>query len=150
MGPEFALEPSESSVWSLPPTATDEERLLEISKRPQRGNRGLLAIHSRDAEMAAVLCDAAGSRGFAAVWVREPSMSHIAGIRAGVWNATTSSAGEAQEMNRWRAALGGVPTAALIDFPRIEDRQRFLEAGAAAIVSKPFWLDDVFWQIEQL
>jgi hypothetical protein len=151
MAPEFALQAGgELPIWNLSPTATDEERLLEVSQRPRPRNRGLLAIHSRDAETAAVLCDAAGSRGFAAVWRRGPSLSHIAGVRAGIWDATNNSQAAAHEMNQWRAALAGVPTVALLDFPRAEDRECFLEAGAAAIVSKPFWLDDVFWQIEQL
>jgi hypothetical protein len=151
MAPEFALQAGgELPIWNLSPTATDEERLLEVSERPRPRNRGLLAIHSGDAETAAVLCDAAGSRGFAAVWRRGPSLSHIAGVRAAIWDAQSSSAAEAHEMNRWWTALAGVPTVALLDFPRAEDRECFLEAGAAAIVSKPFWLDDIFWQIEQL
>ncbi len=151
MAPEFALQAGgEVPVWNLPPTATDEEHLLAVSERPLRQHQGLLAIHTRDSDAAAALCDAAAGRGFAAVWLRGPQMSHLAGVRAGIWDATNTSPTEAHEMNQWRGALGGVPIIAFIGFPRVEDHSRFIDAGAAAIVSKPFWLDDVFWQIEQL
>ena len=151
MAPEFALQAGgDLPIWTLPPTATDEEHLLSVSERPPRQHQGLLAIHTRDSDTAAALCDAAAGRGFAAVWLRGPQMSHLAGVRAGIWDAANSSPTEAHEMNQWCGALGGVPIIALVGFPRVEDRSRFSDAGAAVIVSKPFWLDDVFWQIERL
>jgi len=151
MGPEFALQADgHPPAWSLPPTATDEERLLFVSDRRRSRHQGLLAIRARDSDCAAALCDAAASRGFAAIWHRSHRLSHVAGIRAAVWDAANSSSDDARAMTEWRAALGGVPVVALLDFPRVEDRSRFVEAGAAVIVSKPFWLDDVFWQIERL
>jgi hypothetical protein len=149
--PEFSqFAAGAQPVWSLPATANEEERLLVVSDRPRRSNQGLLAIHTRNADTGAALCDAAAGRGFAAVWVRGHQISHLAGIRAAVWDAANSAPAEARELTEWRAALGGVPIVALLDLPRVEDRMLFSAAGAAAVVSKPFWLDDVFWQIERL
>jgi len=37
-----------------------------------------------------------------------------------------------------------------MDFPRIDDRSRALAAGARAVVSKPFLIEDLFWQIDRL
>ena len=36
-----------------------------------------------------------------------------------------------------------------MSFPRVEDRDRVLAAGAAALLSKPLLLDDLFWQLER-
>ncbi|HEV2973284.1 MAG TPA: hypothetical protein VGY55_25175 [Pirellulales bacterium] len=173
MAPEFARAAAgECPVWGLAPTATDEDRLLALpgvllplplgegtshaSRRRDRpnsahiSNRGLLAIHTRNAETASALCDAAARRGFGAVWVRSRPMPFISGVRAAIWEATRGTLDEARELAAWRSALGGVPLVALLDFPRLEDRDLARAAGATLIVSKPFWLDDLFGQIERM
>ena len=43
-----------------------------------------------------------------------------------------------------------VPIVALLGFPRVEDRDRALAAGATAVLAKPLLLDDLFWQLDQL
>ncbi len=151
MAPEFALQAGgESAHLDFASDGHGRRALARCFGAAPRQHQGLLAIHTRDSDTAAALCDAAAGRGFAAVWLRGPQMSHLAGVRAGIWDAANSSPTEAHEMNQWCGALGGVPIIALVGFPRVEDRSRFSDAGAAVIVSKPFWLDDVFWQIERL
>jgi hypothetical protein len=113
-------------------------------------NQGLLAIHTRNAETASALCDAAARHGFGAAWVRSRPMPFISGVRAAIWEATRGTPDEARELAAWRSALGGVPLVALLDFPRVEDRDLARAAGVALVVSKPFWLDDLFGQIERL
>ncbi|HEV3416069.1 MAG TPA: hypothetical protein VG056_04630 [Pirellulales bacterium] len=148
MAPEFARAAAgDCPVWGLPLTATDEDRLLALPSESPKRDQGLLAIHTRNAETASALCDAAARRRFGAAWVRSRPMPIISGVRAAIWDATRGTPDEARELAAWRSALGGVPLVVLLDFPRVEDRDLARAAGAALIVSKPFWLDDLFGQI---
>jgi CheY-like chemotaxis protein len=151
LAPEFArAERGECPGWALPTTVTDEERLLALEYPRPTLDRGLLTIHTRGAETAAALCAAAASRGFGAVWIRSRRMPQVSGVRAAIWTAARGAAEEARELAEWRAILGGVPIVALVNFPRIEDRELLLAAGATLVVSKPFWLDDLFGPLERL
>jgi CheY-like chemotaxis protein len=54
-------------------------------------------------------------------------------------------------LRRLSEILGpATPIVAIVDFPRVEDRDRAMAAGAAAVLSKPLLLDDLFWQLDQL
>jgi hypothetical protein len=151
LAPEFArAEAGECPVWGLPPTVTDEERLMALEHPQPKLDRGLLTIHSRGAEMGAALGAAAAGRGFGAVWIRGRWMQQVSGIRAAIWDAKCGAAAEAGKLAELRAALGSVPIMALVSFPRVEDRELLMAAGASHVVSKPFWLDDLFAPLEQL
>jgi CheY-like chemotaxis protein len=51
----------------------------------------------------------------------------------------------------WLAAgVRPAPVLALLDFPRPKDRDLALAAGAAAVLSKPFLVQDLFWQLDKL
>jgi hypothetical protein len=151
MAPEFARAArGECPAWGLPPTVTDEERLLAFEPMVAWRDRGLLAIHARGAEAASAVATAAASRGFATVWIRSRRLTEVAGIRAAIWVAARGASEEARELAEWRAIVGGVPVAAVVSFPRVEDRELLLAAGAALVVSKPFWLDDLFAPLARL
>jgi hypothetical protein len=151
LAPEFArAKRGKSPVWSLPPTMTDEERLMALDHPQPKLDRGLLTIHTRGAEMAAALGAAAADRGFGAVWIRSRSMQQVSGVRAAIWDAKCGSAAEAGRLAELRAALGSRPIMALVNFPRVEDRELLLASGASHVVSKPFWLDDLFAPLQRL
>jgi CheY-like chemotaxis protein len=46
--------------------------------------------------------------------------------------------------------MGPAPIVALLNFPRVEDRDRALAAGAAAVLSKPVLVEDLLWQLRQI
>ena len=46
--------------------------------------------------------------------------------------------------------MAPAPLIALLDFPRIEDVERARSAGAAAVLSKPLQLEDLFWHLERV
>jgi hypothetical protein len=152
LAPEFdRANRSELPAWGLPPTATEEERLLAATPASDCGRRaplrGLLAIHAANSETAAALCSAAASRGFGAVWVRSRLDVHVAGAAAAVWDVRSRATGDAKRLAEWRMALGDAPIAALVDFPRDEDCEQLIAAGASFVVSKPFWLADLFGRL---
>lgn len=55
---------------------------------------------------------------------------------------------ELAELARLAAELSGAPVIALVGFPRVEDRDQILAAGASAVLSKPVLVDDVLWQLD--
>ncbi len=137
------------SVWRLPLTATDEERLLALPTVEPHPNQGLLTIHTRNSELAGALCDAASMRGFSALWIRGRKLPQVAGIRAAICDSAAAT-NDAQEVAALRSQLGTTPIVVLTSFPRLGDRQRLLTAGAALVISKPFWLDDLFGQLREI
>ncbi|HEX3997366.1 MAG TPA: hypothetical protein VHX65_02335 [Pirellulales bacterium] len=156
MGPQFERAArGQRPVWSLPTTATDDERLLATVERgelPQRtpASRGLIAVLLSSGVMARAVCDACPTRGYACIWLPHGREKYLAGVRAVIWDAPPVVESWAGSMAQLRQAWKDTPIVALAGFPRIEDVERLRAAGAAAVVSKPFLLDDLFWQIEQL
>lgn len=150
--PEFAKAAAgECPIWGLPATATDEERLLALVPPPRPSvDRGLLAIRTVCEESAGSLASAAASEGFSTVRIYGPRTPHVTGIRATIWVATPGAEHEVAELVKWRTIAGDGPIVAVVSFPRIEDCNRLLEAGAAVVVSQPFWLDDLFGQLRGL
>ena len=154
------LAEGHGGMWALPPTATEEERLLadanvlnghgpHPSPLPKgEGTCGLVAIRSPSVEMADWLSAACRRQGYATVRQREPFSARVEGATAAIFDAVDLSDAECDELKRWADALGPAPVIVLKTFPRIEHRHRVLAAGAAALLSKPVTVEDLFWQIE--
>ncbi len=152
----------ESSAWGLPVTATEEERLLLGADRPLPKQQGLIAIYSRLPEVHEWLSAALRRRGCSTVWLRPPAhsvghvpcptdgMAQVEGATAAIFDGSDCRDHELGQLKRLAAALRPAPIVALLDFPRVEDRNRAIAAGAAAVVSKPLYLDDLFWQLDRL
>jgi DNA-binding NarL/FixJ family response regulator len=136
--------------WGLPVTATEEERLLQSTAQTPRHGQGLIAIHARGFAMEDWLSAACRACGYSTVRLRPPHYTRIEGAAAAVFDASDLRGEELDQLHRLRDALGRTPVVVLLDFPRIEDHCRAIAAGAAAVLSKPLNLDDLFWQLEQV
>jgi DNA-binding NarL/FixJ family response regulator len=68
---------------------------------------------------------------------------------AGIFDAGDGDA-EYETLRRLAADLRPAPVIALLGFPRVEDRDRAVAAGAAAVLSKPLLLEDLYWQLDRL
>jgi CheY-like chemotaxis protein len=142
-----------SSTWSLPITASEEERLLRLADEPTvpHGPReGLIAVATPDYEMQDWLRAACQRRGYASVWLLPHQPVSLEGVIAAVFDGNDCRGGEAERLGKLARALGPVPIVALLDFPRIDDRNRALAAGAKAVLSKPLLIEDLFWHLERL
>lgn len=146
------------STWSLPVTAGEEERLLvahaasPASRRRDCGG-GLIAIWSHRFEMQDLLATACRLRGYATVWLAPGRTAAVSGVKAAIFDGCRCDEHEEAEMARFFSLLGAgatetVPLVALLDFPRIEDHARAIAAGAAAVLSKPLVVDDLFWHLD--
>jgi len=138
-----------ASTWSLPVTASEEERLL-FAREPSGRREGLIAISTPEFEMQDWLRAACTRRGYSSVWLLPHAGAHVEGATAAIFDGDDCRGDEAESLEHLAAALGPVPIIALMDFPRIDDRSRALAAGAKAVVSKPFLIEDLFWQIDRL
>lgn len=132
-------------VWSLPATATDDERLLWI-ERPDAVShpapRGTIALVSRSQELADWLSAALRGQGWRTA--RSLPGEPIRGVMSLVlWDMQRFGDAELAEFAHWRTSAADCPALVLAGFPRLEDAQRAHAAGATALVSKPLSLADL-------
>jgi CheY-like chemotaxis protein len=155
-----SLAAGQSCSWALPLTATDEERLLldaveagtavgQISNATRAPDRGLVAICSQSFEMAEWLSAACRSRGYATIWQPGATFARVEGAVAAIFDGTDLCGDEYDALRRFVMAAQPGSVIALTSFPRIEDHQRALSAGAAAVLSKPLMIADLFNQIDR-
>ncbi|MBN1394243.1 MAG: response regulator [Pirellulales bacterium] len=138
--------------WALPPTATDEERLLtdicstppQASEGPGVKTGGLAVIRCRRFEAWDWFRAACRSVGLSAVWHRGETLAPMEGVKAAVFDCDELNEAEIDELQRFSAAVRPAPAIVLASFPRIEDYDRALAAGASAVLSKPVTVDEVF------
>jgi CheY-like chemotaxis protein len=134
----------------LPPTATEEERLLADTAERRASRHGLVVICSQSHETAEWLSAACRSRGYATIWQRPSTKARVAGAMAAIFDGTDLSRDECNQLGHLAAALHLAPVVALLAFPRANDRRRALSAGAASVLSKPLVVDDLFWELEKV
>jgi CheY-like chemotaxis protein len=168
------LAMGQSCFWALPLTASDEERLLvdvalpsfsplyatasqkqcraegSMPAPPVPSSGTLVLVRSHSREMGEWLSAACRSRGFAAIWQRDPVFAHVEGAAAALFDATDLCHHECDELRRFADALRPAPVIALLSFPRIEDHRRAVSAGASVVLSKPLLLEDLLEAVGQL
>ena len=140
----------ECSVWELPVTATEEERLLLAADEPLSARQGVIAIYTWPIEMDDWLSAACRGRGLSTVWLRPPRAARVEGATAAIFDGSDLRGEEFDELQHLAATLHPAPIIVLLDFPRIEDHSRARSAGAAAVVSKPLHVDDLFWELDRV
>jgi len=136
--------------WGLPATASEEERLLAAVDTSWPAREGRIAIRSPEFEMQGWLAAACRKRGYATEWLRPPAAAPSEDVTAAIFDAVECVEDELTDLDRLAATVAPAPVIALLEFPRVEDRQRALAAGAAAVLSKPLLIDDLFWQMDRL
>ncbi len=145
-----ALQDGKPTAWSLPVTATEEDRLLCEAELSGDGRSALVVVCSSNRSVAELLCDACSVRGWATVWLRRDWHAVVGGVRVGIFDGQDLSEAQLALLQQLCKLLEPAPILTLADFPRIEDVLRALQVGAAAVVSKPMRLADLFWQLDQL
>ncbi|MFQ5792850.1 MAG: hypothetical protein ACE5JI_20470, partial [Acidobacteriota bacterium] len=137
-------------TWALPITASEEERLLLLADEPVPSREGLVAVWTRQFEMQDWLRAACERRGYSTVWLDPHRPVHLEGVAAVIFDGNECRGEEVEAIQRLADALEPVPIIALLEFPRVDDHNRALAAGARAVLSKPLLIEDLFWQIDRL
>jgi len=143
------LGESQCPSWGLPVTATEEERLLRSMAQKLPRRQGLIAIHARRFEMEDWLSAVCRMYGYSTVWLRPSNYTRVEGAAAAIFDGSDLRGEELDQLRRLTDTLGRTPVIVLLDFPRIEDQLRAVSAGAAAVMSKPLYIDDLLWQLDQ-
>ena len=144
------LAAGRASTWALPITAGDEERLLAASHQPFPVKKGHIAISTPLFDMQDWLQKICRRRGYSTSWLRPRQSIETEQVTAAIFDADECSGKELDALKYLVGAIEPAPVLALMDFPRVESRDRALAAGARAVLSKPLLVDDLFWQLNRL
>ena len=88
--------------------------------------------------------------GLAAVWLPSDQARWQQGFSIGLWDSAGWGPFEIGELKRFVDFCDPAPVVALLDFPRLDEHEQALAAGAEAVVSKPFLITDLAWHFERL
>jgi DNA-binding NarL/FixJ family response regulator len=138
------------SSWSLPVTASDEEQFLATDEEPLVRREGLVIIHARQFEMQDWLSAACRRRGYSTVWLQEGRSMRVKGAKAAIFDFGGNVDHEVDDLELLARRLHPSPIVALLNFPRLDERDRVLAAGAAAVLSKPLLVADLLEQLDSL
>ncbi|HJT36631.1 MAG TPA: response regulator, partial [Pirellulales bacterium] len=136
--------------WSLPVTASAEERLLSQTDAGQRHSRGVAAVVADGREMAEWLVATCRAHGWTTVWNSDWRSAELQGADVVVWDVGPIEPAAFDILQEIRDVFGDAPVVALTDFPRVEGQQQLTAAGAAAVLSKPLLVTDLAWQLDRL
>jgi len=120
-----ALAADEPSVWTLPSTATEEERMLaEWGRSPRPAGHPdlvtatrpgfapapgrLIAVATPEAAMADWLLDALATVGYAAVWWQPGHPPRVEGIAAGLFDMADCRTSDLRQLASFRREIGAV------------------------------------------
>ena len=130
----------------LPVSASQEERLLHRSSLRLPRVDELVVIDAQSAETAAAMGDACRALGCAWVW-RRGEVAMVEGASVVLWDATASQLEDEPLARRRVAEAQPAPVVAVTSFPRPETHRAAQRAGVAGLVSKPYLLEDLAYQI---
>lgn len=150
-GQELArISAGQCPSWGLPVTARDEERMLAAAEEPLARRGGLIVVVAEQAASAASLVDACRLRGYATIAVRAARGVTICGAAAALWDTTAEQATNVETVAAMQHSCGGAPLIALLNFPCAPDIAAAQAAGVPAVLSKPWLLDDLYWQLDRV
>lgn len=134
-------------AWAPPFTMTEEDRSLESSPIGEHGLGARVAVFSDLRETASALGDLLNLAGFTVV--RQSNGVLDDDVDVAIWDCAGDFV--AAQSSFERLVNRGPRTAliALVGFPRVADEAAVLACGASAVVSKPFLVDDLLWQLRQ-
>jgi CheY-like chemotaxis protein len=130
-------------AWGLPITASEEDRLLLRAEEPITTGQGLVVLYARQPEVLEGLSAICRAAGYSTVGVQSLDAARVEGATVAIFDGTDGSDEELSCLAQFSQNLPRVPMIVLLNFPRVEDRDRVLAAGATAVLSKPLLLEDL-------
>lgn len=135
----------ELPLWSLPATASEEERLLARMGRAESSRAISISVVAPASDATNALADALQSVG-CSVALSAPSENPSIVL----WDTSPASVCDPQQVSALRLRYGAAPILALVTFPRHQTTAAARQAGVAALLAKPFLLDDLIAEIDCL
>jgi CheY-like chemotaxis protein len=147
-------------VWGLPVTATEEDRVLaaageladtlDSASRATLPCQAVIGIAAADFEMAEFLAAACRRHGYSTISMRLGAPWRTEGLAATIWDCAAGDPAEFEALVRLSSSVRPAPVVALLSFPRPEDCQQALLAGASAVVSKPLHVSELLFELRRL
>jgi CheY-like chemotaxis protein len=138
------------AAWQLPLTTSADERTLAESAEPTEQRSGTVIVCAGRFESAAALADVCRLGGYDSVIMRERETFRDKDAVAILWDTTPENMGDQPCVEKLRSGACGVPILAVVGFPRTDDVRRAQPAGVTAVISKPYQVRDLLWQIRRV
>jgi CheY-like chemotaxis protein len=136
--------------WEAPVTVSEEERFLSATGQPLARGEGLIVIASPFFDGSQMLAEACRRQGYQTVELSsDPVAGQVRGVRAAVSDFGRFD-GQVARLQSLALAVRPAPVVALLSFPRIDQTQAALAAGASAVLSKPLRLAEFFDLVSRL
>ena len=135
-------------IMGSPVTATMDEDVLRLRNATRKSRRGLVVIHADDEQTVRSLQDMCCHVGYATVCAVREDYQRTTGAAAVLWDLCHSRDIQIDRLREMSRQYAPTPIVVLSSFPRSDIVKRLSAAGAATIVSKPFLLDDLFWELD--
>lgn len=137
-------------AWALPLTMTEDERFLHRMEGELEPPAEVIAgewvcIRTTNPAMGDWLVSACRALGAdARAYLPHQLPTDLEGVTYGLWDGDSlASEGDRESLRRFAAMLDPCPVDALLSFPRNEDREQAVMAGAVRVLSKPLWVSDL-------
>lgn len=130
----------ELPMWSLPVAMGEEDRALE-RRSPRSLAAQIAAVCSAGPKLATLIADALLAAGLSPFQVSD--VQKLLDAELIVWDLGHADSDLSSQV---RAARLANPTASIVllaDFPRFDFTRQWLDAGATAVLGKPFYLDEL-------
>lgn len=137
-------------AWQLPRTTTAAERALRLADSSWPSQPGLVALACRSRATFLSLAEVCLHAGRSAVWWRPHDPPQVQGVSAAIWDGVDCGPAEAGKLTSLAEHFAPAPLLALLDFVRSQDVSAARQAGAAAVLAKPFLIDDLVWHLDRL
>jgi hypothetical protein len=133
--------------WARP----SGQQLRQSEPGRRRPRSGLVVLRTPQRHNADALADALNQAGHSTAWQRhDRGPAQTRGALAGIWDGGQLSDAETASLAAFCAQMSrdNAPVVALLDFPRRDRVDRAYEAGAAAVLGKPYLNSDLLATIE--
>jgi len=138
----------EPGDWTLPATATGEERALAAASRPLPDRRRLVGVVASLAVTFQTVAAACNQCDSVAVWLHDDSGPHGGEFDVMVFDGGGLAEHDIDRLEQLRRAGRTEPVVVLADFPRAEHAAELAPMGVAAVLPRPLDLHDFAMAME--
>ena len=150
LSPLLGEYPDFQTIANLPRTSSNTEQ-LGGGHVPHSGQyRGLVAIRTSIYNDYEALGESLGQIGYSNVWLNDVGWRDLPRATAIVWDGSYWDGSNPAQTAELRHLCDAAPVIALMNFPRHHEVLHLREAGVSAIVSRPFLIDDLQYQIDRM
>ena len=130
--------------WGHPVTMTMDEHVLQLRQGFQHQGQGL------DDQTLGSLQDACRQVGYATVSAAGEELPRVTGAAVILFDVRQLGEVQVRRLHEIHRHYTPTPMVALLAYPRHDIAERVRAAGVSGIVSKPFFLDDLYWEMDRV